>query len=809
LIRTAFVIPWFGRSLVGGAEQHVLQVASRLAKRRHHIEVLTTCCRSSYDDWQQNHLAEGVSEESGVIVRRFPVRPRNVAAFDIANREIIELNERPKAIGVCPVSEGAAWAFVEENIHSPKLLDYLECERDRYQSIVLAPYLYGPTLLGVERAGDRAVLLPMLHDETYAYLPAVESIFHKARRILFNSEGEAMLAARLYGPSMWQKGIVTGEGVETRESAGAALQEGRTSDPPIGAYLLYLGRRDRTKNTDFLLRAFQRYRASRPDALLQVVLAGPGDLPWDEAKQGGVVDLGMVSEARKAALLANCRALVQPSRNESYSRTMMEAWLHAKPVVVHSECLATSRAAEVSGGGWAASSEAEWAEIFATLETADDAALRERGQRGLTYAQEYADWDKAIRRYEEALELRPLTRAQPAPRRPAVRAIHQLLQGLDYGDAISNQAVFIKEVLRDLGYESEIFVVNIGAPMADLGKVFKPGDIGPADGLLFHHSIGSALTSQAIQHPGPKALVYHNITPSHFFEPWDPAFAGLLEAGRNDLHDMAPLFPISIGDSTYNAAELREFGFHEPGVMPIFVDPLRWAQPADPEWMEGLQDGRTNLLFAGRVAPNKCQHHLLEAFKEYLSFDPEARLLLVGVWPDGHPYLRFLRDEAERRGIRPQVVLTGRITDAQLLACYRTAHLFWSMSEHEGFCVPLIEAMWFDVPVLAYRSSAIPETLGPAGLMFTEKNRWTELAALAHLLVEDRALRQTVIAAQRTRRPAFLPKAILPVLLELVSKLGGAEYVRVGRTEPVRDSPRQQPKFESSSEYASMIWGHR
>jgi hypothetical protein len=93
--------------------------------------------------------------------------------------------------------------------------------------------------------------------------------------------------------------------------------------------------------------------------------------------------------------------------------------------------------------------------------------------------------------------------------------------------------------------------------------------------------------------------------------------------------------------------------------------------------------------------------------------------------------------------------------------------------------------------------------------MFTEKNRWTELAALAHLLVEDRALRQTVIAAQRTRRPAFLPKAILPVLLELVSKLGGAEYVRVGRTEPVRDSPRQQPKFESSSEYASMIWGHR
>jgi glycosyltransferase involved in cell wall biosynthesis len=529
---------------------------------------------------------------------------------------MIQLNERPKAIGICPVSDRAARDFVYENIHSPRLLDYLERERDRYQSIVFSPYSYGPTLLGVERAGELAVLLPMLRDETFAYLPAVEATVHKARRIIFKSESEATLAARLYGPSIWRKGVVTGEGVETPE------------------------------------------------------------------------------------------------------------------------CL------------------------------------------------EHADWGKAIRCYEAALELRPSARARPIPRPSSARAIHQLVPGLYYGDAISNHALFIREVLHDLGHESEIFAVDIDEPMRDSAKPFRPGDIGSADGLLFHYAIGSPLTSHAIEHAGPKALIYHNITPSHFLEPWDPRFAAILEAGRKDLRRLAPAFPISLGVSNYNAAELREIGFHEPAVLPIFVDPLRWARPADPEWMKMLQDGRTNILFVGRVLPNKCQHHLLEAFKEYLSFDPGARLLLVGAWPERHPYPNFLRAESQRLGVEKQVFMTSRATDAQLLACYRASHIFWSMSEHEGFCVPLIEAMWFDIPVLAYRSSAVPETLGPAGLMFTEKNRWAELAALAHLLVVDAPLRRTVIAAQRARRLAFLPEAILPILVELVSRLdagGGARWESAAR----------------------------
>src|SRR5207248_2381329 len=169
---------------------------------------------------------------------------------------------------------------------------------------------------------------------------------------------------------------------------------------------------------------------------------------------------------------------------------------------------------------------------------------------------------------------------------------------------------------------------------------------------------------------------------------------------------LAPAFPISAGVSAYNAAELRAAGFPDPCVLPIFVDPLRWDQPADPEWMKPLQDGRTNVLFVGRVAPNKCQHDLVDAFGHFLSHDAHARLLLIGAWLDGDRYTTFVRDRAQQLGIASQIVF-ARCSEAQLLACYRTAHVFWSMSEHEGFCVPLVEAMWFDIPVLAFRSSAV------------------------------------------------------------------------------------------------------
>jgi glycosyltransferase involved in cell wall biosynthesis len=765
LSRIAFVIPWFGRTLLGGAEQHVFQVATRLARRGHRVEVLATCGKSFHDDWERNHFREGASEESGVTVRRFALRPRNRAAFETANAELLALNERTKRVGISPAPDATARAFVEENIHAPGLLDFLQRETG-YAAVVFAPYLYGPTLLGVERAGDRAVLQPLLHDETYAYLPAVDAIFRRARRILFISEGEAMLAARLYGPSMWRKGIVTGGGVEVPSSARG--DEGEVAGLVPGSYLLYLGRRDRTKNVDLLVQAYEDYR-SRLGGSLRLVLAGAGSL---DSSGEGIVDLGVVSDEGKAWLLSHCRALVQPSRNESYSRTMMEAWLREKPVIVNAECLATSLAVQASGGGWLASTELDWATAFADVEGASDDELFERGRRGRRHADEHADWEKAVDRYEQALDLRrPARQVRPQAGRHA-RAVHQLLPNLSYGDAISNQAVFACELLRALGYRSNIFVRHFDEAMEDYATPIGDSAIGARDALLYHHSVGTDLTAVAVRHPGPKALLYHNITPAHFFERWDKPFAELLASGRKELSDLARAFPLSAGDSRYNAAELLDAGFRDPRVVPIVVEPSRWAASADPRWMRDLQDGRTNILFVGRVAPNKCQHDLLQAFAEYLHFDSTARLVIAGYWPEGDRYVAFLQAMARRLGLGSRVLWTGTCTETQLQACYRTAHLFVSMSEHEGFCAPLVEAMWFDVPVLAYRSTAVPETLANAGLLFTEK-RFPEIGALMRLAVEDASLRRTILAAQRARRSAFLPEFVLPGLIEFLEELSG------------------------------------
>jgi glycosyltransferase involved in cell wall biosynthesis len=205
--------------------------------------------------------------------------------------------------------------------------------------------------------------------------------------------------------------------------------------------------------------------------------------------------------------------------------------------------------------------------------------------------------------------------------------------------------------------------------------------------------------------------------------------------------------------------------------MPIPIDPDKWNLPPDPHVMNLFRDGRTNLLFVGRVAPNKCQHHLIEAFEYYVTMDPRARLILAGPADPGDPYVQFIHRIIQEKNLGGRVVVTNRVKDSKLQAYYRTAHLFWSMSEHEGFGIPLIEAMWFDVPVLAFKSSAVPETLGEAGLLFTRKDDFMRLAALAKLLVKDEDIKYKVIAAQRRRRMAFTPEVVLANLFCLIQKM--------------------------------------
>jgi glycosyltransferase involved in cell wall biosynthesis len=776
MIKLGIIIPWFGRELKGGAEQQAWQVATRLAARGHHVEVLTTCCRSHQDDWETNHLPEGLSmEREGFAVRRFPVERRDRAAFDRVCGNLLQLDAATLTSGVAPVSAEASHTFVSELIKTPALLEYLKEHKQEYGSFILLPYLYGPILEAVLILGAQAALQPCLHDESYAYLPEVADAFYRAKHLLFNSEGEQELALRLYGPGIWNKSVLVGEGVEIAEPL---LHHPITPAlPGSSRFLLYLGRKDEGKNTPLLLRAFQRFRAVRPNSDLRLVLAGNGVAHLNGAE--GASDLGLVSEEKKLELLRQCTALVQPSQKESFSRVMMEAWLHGKPVAAHTRCPATAIPVKRAQAGWLADSEEEWSEFFVDLDRASDKELRQLGENGRSYAAQAADWDQVMERYEAALNLHTTGgRESPFPETFDAPAINQFLPNLTYGDAISNHALWIRDQLRSLGYKSEIYVRFVDPRVAHECHSFIPEALNASDAAIYHHSIGTEITPYLRAFNGPKCLIYHNITPAEFFEPYRPEFAKILTAGRRDLSGLADQFPLSYSESVYNVGELESVGFHKPGLLPIPVDPGKWAKAPDPALMFTLQDGRTNLLFVGRFAPNKKQDDLIVAFSNYLLLDPSARLILAGKPEESDPYVTHVRETISALGLEDSVLCPGSITDAQLAAYYRTAHLFWSMSEHEGFCVPLIEAMWFDVPVLAYRSSAVPETLGPAALMLNEKTDLAAVAALARVLVVDSALRDTMISAQRKRRVDFLPDKIAPLLNDIARQLCPAASLR-------------------------------
>jgi glycosyltransferase involved in cell wall biosynthesis len=793
----AVVTPWFGAGLRGGAEQQARQIALRLAARGHAVEVLTTCARSFHDDWSTDFHPPGASNEDGLLVRRFRCDGRDPAEFDRANARLLALDPRALKVGVNPVGDDDARDFVRHNINSSALVRHLDAERDGYRAFLFLPYLYGTTLAGLPAVADCALLQPCLHDEPYARLPAVEEIFRRARRVLFNSEGERELALRLYGPGLHGRAAVVGEGVETditndetaaagkeADAAGgdATRAEGVDALPPElrGArFVLYLGRRDATKNTHLLIRAFRLFRREHPDADLRLALAGEGEaVVSSRAASRGVFDLGVVSGGTKRALLVGALALFQPSRNESFSRAMMEAWLAGRPVAAHAECLATARAVERSRGGWVAATEEEWAELFARVADASDEELNELGRRGRAYAAEHADWDRVIDRYEQVLaSLDEETAGQTSPPRAAqtragLRAVHQLLPDFVFGDAISQQAVAVRDLLRGLGFASEIFVKRREAGLAGEARSVDEEEIESDAGLVYHHSIGSEVTALAVAHRGPKCLVYHNVTPHEFFAPYRPGFAWLLEAGRASLARLARHFPCSAGVSPFNAAELSSFGFRDTVLLPNIVSPDKWNVEADRALIERLQDGATNLLFVGRVAPNKRQDKLVRVFAEYASLDPDSRLVVAGEGHEFDPYLRHVRREIARLGLSDRVLITGRVAGAALLACYRAAHLYLSASEHEGFGVPLVEAMWFDVPVLAARAGAVADTVGDAALLFDAETDLREVARLAKLLArDDEKLRRRLVEAGRLRRESFTPCAVRPAVESLARRM--------------------------------------
>ena len=335
--------------------------------------------------------------------------------------------------------------------------------------------------------------------------------------------------------------------------------------------------------------------------------------------------------------------------------------------------------------------------------------------------------------------------------------VHQWIPAAHAGDAVGDNARALRDLFRRHGHESDIFALTLDPGLeAEIRPWSDPASRG-ADVTLLHFAVPSPMTDALATLPGRRVLVYHNVTPATFFAPFDEGIFRIASLGRRELASLVDRVDLAAGVSEFNRRELAAVGFQKTAVVPLLVDVTRLtgADPVRP--LETLlQDGLVNILFVGRLAPNKkIEDHirLAEQFKRYV--DVYYRFIFVGKYDAVPRYFSAVRALiAEYQMLPERFWFTGPVPDAELATYYRNAHAYVSLSEHEGFCVPLVEAMAMDVPVLAYAAAAVPETLGGAGISFAPKD--LEYAAeLLGALIYDEPMREAVIAGQRRRLEDF------------------------------------------------------
>jgi glycosyltransferase involved in cell wall biosynthesis len=387
--RLAFVIPWYGRDIAGGAEAECRATARALAARGVPVEILTTCARDHASGWVDHH-PEGVTEEDGIPIRRFKVRPRDAERY-------ARYQWRLDLGGRLGTLEEAA--FVRESVNSNDLTAYLASERERYWYAFI-PYCFGTTWEGALVAPDRSVLVPCLHDEPFARLAATRRVLGAVRAVCYHVPAERALGEAIVGEDPGTFRLV-GEGVDTIAGGdGARFRRKYQLREP---FLLYAGRKTLEKNAPLLVEYYARYRLTHPSTPLKLVLIGSGGIRVPERLGRDVLDFGFVPPQDKLDAYAAALALCQPSLLESFSIVMMEAWLSGIPTLVHSGCAVTREHCLASNGGLF------FGDYFEFVETVElllaDAGLRQTlAANGRAYVLANYTWDRVTGNYLRVLQ---------------------------------------------------------------------------------------------------------------------------------------------------------------------------------------------------------------------------------------------------------------------------------------------------------------------------------------------------------------------------------------------------------------------
>jgi glycosyltransferase involved in cell wall biosynthesis len=345
--------------------------------------------------------------------------------------------------------------------------------------------------------------------------------------------------------------------------------------------------------------------------------------------------------------------------------------------------------------------------------------------------------------------------------------VHQFLPTFELG-AVGSHSLLARDQLRAAGHESEIFATEVFPPYDDRGARLIDQYKGGADVIVYQMAIGSTAADAALARKEPIVVNYHNLTPIHCLTGWEPNAATGVMWGRVQLRDLAARARLGVAVSSFNEMDLVDAGFVHTKVVPFLLDLKALPHPTVGA---PARERATTWLFVGRIAPNKAEHDLVKALVAYRRFfDPNARLVLVGGGTDDR-YARTLRRYIHALGLDDAVTLTGPVSGDALAAHYETADVLVVTSDHEGFCVPLIEAMAYDLPIVAYGSSAIPETLGDAGLLLPDKDPYV-VATAVHRVLTDKRLRAQLVAAGRERMQQFDITHTGPAWVDAVTSVG-------------------------------------
>jgi glycosyltransferase involved in cell wall biosynthesis len=350
--------------------------------------------------------------------------------------------------------------------------------------------------------------------------------------------------------------------------------------------------------------------------------------------------------------------------------------------------------------------------------------------------------------------------------------VHQFATSLSYGDAISDEMLEIQSALRERGHNSEIFIRFYEPRMAKYIHDFKEYKTfsSPDNVVIFHFSIGSPVSKMFFRIPDKKIMIYHNITPYNYFLDYHRILTRECYKGRLEIKLFVDKVDLALGDSEYNRKELEHLGYRNTGVLPLLLNLNKFDSPGDPVIHRIYDNSKWTVLFVGRVIPNKKFEDIIKVFTFYNRFfNPNSQLILAGDYRGMERYYFALQDMIDRLEIQ-NVHLTGHVDFRELVSYFKLADVYLSMSEHEGFGVPLLEAFYNRTPVVAYKAGAVEETMNGGGVLLAEK-QYLQTAVLLEKIQKDRAFKEDIISHQLHVLEKYSRENVSQILMSHVEKV--------------------------------------